>query len=134
MAKVGLTAEDQLAIQQLAARYNHAIDSGDGVAYADTFVDDGVLDAGELVLEGRTALQQFASAFPGSVRRPRHVATSLLIDGGGGEAVLRAYVQMYALVGDPPRPTVTASGTYTDSLVKLGGAWRFVRRTFTADA
>ncbi|HUY67320.1 MAG TPA: nuclear transport factor 2 family protein [Acidimicrobiales bacterium] len=134
MAKVGLTVEDQLAIQQLAARYNHAIDSGDGAAYADTFVDDGVLDAGELVLEGRTALRRFASAFPGSVRSPRHVATSLLIDGGGGEAVLRAYVQMYALVGDPPRPTVTASGTYTDSLVKLGGAWRFVRRTFTADA
>ncbi|MGH9207314.1 MAG: nuclear transport factor 2 family protein [Acidimicrobiales bacterium] len=130
---MGLTAEDQLAIQHLAARYNHAIDSGDGEEYAGTFVDDGVLDAGDLVLEGRNALKEFASAFPGSVRHPRHVTTSLLIDGGEGEAVLRAYVQMYALVGDPPRPAVTASGTYTDSLVKRGGAWRFVRRTFAAD-
>jgi uncharacterized protein (TIGR02246 family) len=134
MAGTDLSTEDRMAIQQLAARYNHAIDSGDGAAYAGTFVEDGVLDAGQLVLEGREALEQFASAFPGSVLCPRHVATSLLIDGGGDGAVLRAYVQMYALVGDPPRQTITASGTYTDSLVKLEEGWRFVRRTFTADA
>jgi hypothetical protein len=128
-----MTVEDQLAIQQLAARYNHAIDGGDGVAYADTFVDDGVLDAGELVLSGRRALEQFASAFPTSVRSPRHVATSLVIEGNDRDAELRAYVQMYALVGDPPHPEITASGTYRDSLVKLDDGWRFVRRTFTAD-
>jgi uncharacterized protein (TIGR02246 family) len=130
---MGLTVEDQLAIQQLAARYNHAIDSGDAVAYANTFVDDGVLDAGELVLEGRSALEQFASTFPTSVRSPRHVATSLIIEGNGSEAAVRAYVQMYALVGDPPRHEVTASGTYADALVKDEGAWRFVRRTFIKD-
>ncbi len=142
MAGADLSTEDRMAIQQLAARYNHAIDSGDGAAYAGTFVEDGVLDAGQLVLEGRGALEQFASAFPGSVHCPRHVATSLLIDADGdgdgdGDckgAVLLAYVQMYALVGDPPRQTITASGTYTDSLVKLDEGWRFVRRTFTADA
>ena len=130
---MGLNAEDQLAIQQLAARYNHAIDSGDGAAYAGTFVDDGVLDAGELVLTGHSALEQFATGFPNSVRSPRHVATSLLIDGGDGEALLRAYVQMYALEGEPPRPVITASGTYSDALVKLDGDWRFVRRTFSPD-
>jgi ketosteroid isomerase-like protein len=130
---MGLSADDQLAIQQLAARYNHAIDSGDGAAYAGTFVDDGVLDAGELVVAGRAALEQFASSFASSVRSPRHVATSLLIQGGGGEAVLSAYVQMYALVGDPPHQVITASGTYADALVKLDDGWRFVRRTFTAD-
>jgi len=134
MTGTELSTGDRMAIQQLAARYNHAIDSGDGAAYASTFVEDGVLDAGPLVLEGREALEQFASAFPGSVHCPRHVATSLLIDGAGAGAVLRAYVQMYALVGDPPRQTITASGTYTDSLVKLEEGWRFVRRTFTADA
>jgi uncharacterized protein (TIGR02246 family) len=133
MTGAPLTVEDQLAIQQLTARYNHAVDSGDGVGYADTFVDDGVLDAGELVLEGRTALEQFASAFPTSVRSPRHIVTGLLIEGSGGGAVTRAYVQMYALLGEPPQPVITASGIYTDSLVKLDGAWRFVRRTFTRD-
>jgi uncharacterized protein (TIGR02246 family) len=130
---MALSAEDQLAIRDLAARYNHAIDGGDGVAYADTFVDDGVLDAGELVLEGRPALEEFATSFAGSVQAPRHIATSLVIDGEGDHAELRAYVQLFAMVGQPPHHEVTASGTYTDSLVRVDGSWRFVRRTFNRD-
>ncbi len=130
---MALSAEDQLAIRDLAARYNHAIDSGDGGAYADTFVDDGVLDAGAFVLEGRSALEAFPPQFAGSVRAPRHVATNLVIDGDGDRAELRAYVQLYAMVGDPPRQEVAASGTYADTLVRAGGTWRFVRRTYTAD-
>jgi SnoaL-like domain len=128
-----LSAEDQLAIRDLAARYNHAIDGGHGAAYADTFVDDGVLDAGALLVEGRTALEQFGNSFAGSVRAPRHIATSLVIDGDGDQAELRAYVQMFAMVGEPPRHEVTASGTYRDTLVRLNGHWRFVQRTFTID-
>ena len=128
-----LSAEDQLAIRDLAARYNHAIDGGDGAAYADTFVDDGALDAGQLCVEGRAALEQFGSSFAGTVRAPRHIATSLIIDGDDDHAELRAYVQMFAMVGEPPRHEVTASGTYRDALVKVDGAWRFVRRTFTID-
>lgn len=128
-----LSAEDQLAIRDLAARYNHAIDSGDGSAYADCFVDTGVLDAGALVVEGRNALEQFGSSFATTVRAPRHIATSLVIDGDGDRAELRAYVQMYVMTGDPPRHEVTASGTYADTLVRARGTWRFERRTFTAD-
>jgi len=128
-----LSAEDQLAIRDLAARYNHAIDRGDGAAYADTFVDDGVLDAGALLLEGRRALEEFPPQFALSVRAPRHIATNLVIDGDGDRAELRAYVQLYALMGDPPRQEVAASGLYADTLVRADGAWRFVRRTYTAD-
>ncbi|MGA7416456.1 MAG: nuclear transport factor 2 family protein [Acidimicrobiales bacterium] len=131
---MGLTIDDQLAIQQLAARYNHAIDSGDSTAFAGAFVEDGVLDAGELVVEGRTALEQFGKSFHTSARAPRHVATNLVIDGKGDQATLRAYVQMYALVGDPPRQEITASGVYADTLSKIDGQWLFERRTFTSDA
>jgi uncharacterized protein (TIGR02246 family) len=130
---MGLTVDDQLAIQQLAARYNHAIDSGDSTAFAGSFVEDGVLHAGELLVQGRVALEQFGQSFHTSVRAPRHVATNLVIDGHGDQATLRAYVQMYALLGDPPRQQITASGTYDDTLSKVDGNWRFVRRTFTTD-
>ena len=130
---MGLTVEDQLAIQQLAARYSHAIDSGDGPAYADTFVADGVLDAGALQVEGSRALEQFADQFSNSVRAPRHVATNLVIDGAGEQATMKAYVQLFAMIGDPPRHQVTASGTYVDTLTKADGTWRFIRRTFNAD-
>ena len=131
---MGLTIDDQLAIQQLAARYNHAIDSGDSTAFAGAFVEKGVLDAGELVLEGRAALEQFGQTFHTSARAPRHVATNLVIDGNGDRATLRAYVQMYALAGDPARQVITASGVYTDTLSKVDGHWLFERRTFTPDA
>jgi uncharacterized protein (TIGR02246 family) len=130
---MGLTIDDQLAIQQLAARYNHAIDSGDSAAFAGSFVDDGVLHAGDLLVEGHSALEQFGQTFHTSVRAPRHVATNLVIDGHGDEARLQAYVQMYALLGEPPRQQITASGKYDDTLVKVDGNWRFVRRTFTTD-
>ncbi|HEV3264893.1 MAG TPA: nuclear transport factor 2 family protein [Acidimicrobiales bacterium] len=130
---MGLTVEDQLAIQQLAARYSHAIDSGDGRGYADTFVADGVLDAGALQVEGNAALEQFADQFSNSVRAPRHVATNLVIDGAGDQATMKAYVQLFAMIGEPPRHQVTASGTYVDTLSKADGTWRFIRRTFHAD-
>ena len=131
---MGLTVDDQLAIQQLAARYSHAIDSGDGAAYADTFVADGVLDAGALQVEGSHALEEFADRFANSVRAPRHGATNLVIEGAGDQATMKAYVQLFAMVGEPPRHQVTASGTYIDSLSKADGSWRFIRRTFNADA
>jgi ketosteroid isomerase-like protein len=128
-----LTVDDQLAIQQLVARYSHAIDGGDGVAYAGTFVEDGVLDAGALQVEGSHALEQFATEFPNSVRSPRHVATNLVIDGTGDGATCKAYVQLFAMVGEPPRHQVTAAGVYDDTLSKADGTWRFVRRTFIPD-
>jgi ketosteroid isomerase-like protein len=131
---MGLTTEDVLEIQGLAARYNHAIDSGDADGYLATFVEDGVLDAGGMMLEGHAALKDFASTFSSSARAPRHVATNLVIDGDGDHATLSAYVQMYLLSGEPPHQIIAASGKYDDTLRKDDGTWKFVRRSFTADS
>jgi uncharacterized protein (TIGR02246 family) len=131
---MSLTIEDHVAIQGLAARYNHAIDSGDADGFLATFVEAGVLDAGRMVLEGHAALKDFASNFSSSTRAPRHVATNLVIDGDGDQATLKAYVQMYILSGEPAKQIVAAAGKYDDVLVKQDGTWKFVRRTFTADS
>ncbi len=131
---MALTTDDQLEIQGLVARYNHAVDDGRGPAFADTFTAAGVLDAGELLVEGREALEKFAIGLPHSFRVPRHIATNLVIDGDGDRATLEAYVQMYALVGEPPRRELVASGKYADQLAKVDGRWAFVRRVFTRDA
>lgn len=132
---MGLTTDDQVEIQSLAARYNHAIDSGDGDGFIAAFVEAGVLDAGPgLVIEGHPALKDFAINFAGSVRAPRHVATNLVIDGDGDHATLKAYVQMYLMSGDPAQQVIMAAGKYDDTLIKEGGAWKFVRRNFTADS
>lgn len=130
---MGLSVEDQLEIQTLVARYNHAVDSGDGAAFKATFVKDGVLDAGVVQLEGHDALAAFAEKFATSTNAPRHVATNLVIEGDGSQATLKAYIHMSVMAGDPPQSTVTTAGSYNDTLVKEGGRWKFVRRTFTRD-
>jgi SnoaL-like domain len=134
---MSLTIEDHVAIQGLAARYNHAIDSGDSEAFIATFSEKGALNAGPLQIEGHAALGEFAKNFAGSVREPRHVATNLVVDGNGDAATLKAYVQMYVLAGEPgepPHQTVTTSGKYDDTLAKEDGSWKFVQRVFTADS
>lgn len=130
---MALTNDDHLEIQTLLARYNHAVDSGDGESYAVTFTEAGVLDAGALYLEGREALAGFAEGLPNSQWAPRHITSNLLIDGSGDRATVQSYVQMFALAGDPPVQQVAASGRYSDQLVKLEGRWHFERRVFSRD-
>jgi SnoaL-like domain len=130
---MGLTIDDRLAIQDLAARYSHAVDNGDAEGFGATFVETGVLDAGRVQLEGHSELKEFALNFARSRRAPRHVASNLVIDGDGDTATLKAYVQMFVLTGEPPQQTVSVSGTYDDVLTKKDGSWKFVRRTFTSD-
>lgn len=50
-----MTAQDYFEIQQLYAKYNHAIDSGNADGYADTFTPDGVFNGNA----GRDALKKF---------------------------------------------------------------------------
>ena len=127
-----LSIEDKLEIQELAARYNHAVDSGDGAAYAATFTDDGVMAAGEMKLEGRDALEQFAKGFGQSQNSPRHVISNIVVEGDGDHATLRAYIQMFVM--DNGRQQIATAGKYNDDLIKKDGKWRFVRREFIADS
>jgi len=131
---MGLTTEDRLAIQDTAARYSHAIDSGDADGLVATFTDTGVLDAGQVQIQGHEALKAFTVEFADSNRAPRHVASNFVIEGDGDRATMKAYVQMFALAGEPPQQTVAISGKYEDILTKQDGSWKFERRSFTADS
>ena len=55
-----LTTADTLEILDLIARYNHAIDSDDGEAYADTYTDDGVFQYPRGSARGRRELAELA--------------------------------------------------------------------------
>ena len=59
-AQQKLTAQDYTEIDQLYARYNFSIDSGDAEGWADTFTPDGVFGGNT---EGRAALVEFATNF-----------------------------------------------------------------------
>ncbi|MFN8026570.1 MAG: nuclear transport factor 2 family protein [Acidimicrobiia bacterium] len=131
---MSLPVEDVLAIQKLLADYNHAIDSGDADAFAGAFVEDGTLDVGHGVTEGRAALKEFAGALPSMVPGIRHLISNISIEGSGDRASTKVYLQAYVTAGGAAETKLIISGIYRDDLRREDGEWRFVSRTMTPDA
>lgn len=123
-SKPAFTAGDYIAIQQLYARYNNAIDSGDAEAFANTFVPDGIFNT----MKGHDALVRFVHYWRANLKggNLRHWNTNLTItptaDGANGSVYLM-------LIDVSARPPVIASAfKYEDQLVKTPKGWRFKKR------
>ena len=120
-----MTAQDYFEIQQLYAKYNHAIDSGDGEAYADTFTPDGVFNNNA----GREALVKFVKdAWVGRMNGAtrQHWNTNLLINGDSKQATGSVYLMLVDLSTKPV--SVMTMAMYDDQLVKTPQGWRFTKR------
>jgi uncharacterized protein (TIGR02246 family) len=120
-----MTAQDYFEIQQLYAKYNHAIDSGNGEAYADTFTPDGVFNNNA----GRDALVKFVKEtwvgrMNGASRQ--HWNTNLMITGDSKQAKGSVYLMLVDLSTKPA--SVMAMAMYDDELVKTPQGWRFTKR------
>src|SRR5260221_391719 len=99
-----LTAQDLVDIQQLYAKYNWTLDSGDAEAYASTFTPDGVFNNNV----GHDAIVKFANTFHGGIgAHVRPSDTKLLItpsaQGGRGPPyrVLAGRRAQPVAVGEP---------------------------------
>jgi uncharacterized protein (TIGR02246 family) len=124
-----LSTDDHLAILDLAARYNHAIDGGDPQAWADTFTADGVFVSTRSGRHaGREALVAFAEDFARTRKGIRHWVNNLVVEGDSatGRASLRCYLLLWDTNQSPP--AVVGAADYEDDLVRVDGAWRFARR------
>lgn len=129
---MALSADDILAIQQLYARYNHAIDFADPEGWANCFTPDGVFASptqGETV--GRDALRSFAAAFVQRMKA-RHWTNNLVVEGDGATARGSCYLALLVLGEGGPR--IAATGVYRDELVRTLEGWRFRRRDVTLDS
>jgi uncharacterized protein (TIGR02246 family) len=134
-------AEDRARIQDLQARYELALDSGDAAAYAALFTPDGVLEAPGDVARGREAIRQEllemqkrdaqqaaqSGAVSGHVIE-RHVVSNVVIRVDGDKATSTAsWVEM-----DDKNPgrraQIGAFGQYQDQFVKTHGHWLFSKR------
>jgi hypothetical protein len=120
-----LSAQDYMEIQQLYARYNVAIDSGDAEAYAATFTADGVFNnfAGHDALVG--FIKIWRERLNGANRR--HWNSNLLISGDGNNATGSVYLLLLDIGSKPAG--IAGVGSYTDSLIKTPKGWRFTKRT-----
>lgn len=119
-----LTALDYQEIQQLYARYNFAIDSGDPEGWAGTFTDDGQF----ATMTGRAALVKFASDWHerGQTMKLRHWVTNIVITPSVDGVTGKCYYYLLDIAAKPPQ--VGGGGTYEDVLVKTSNGWRFKKR------
>jgi len=123
-----LSAQDYIDIEQLYATYNHAIDSGDGEAWAATFTPDGTFNkfTGHDQLVG--FIQTWKEKMNGGNRR--HWNTNLRIvpskDG--------ATASVFLMLVDVSTKSIVATGMYNDTLVKTATGWRFKTRATKMDA
>ncbi len=124
-----LTADDYVEIQQLYARYNNAIDSGDAEGYAATFVPDGTFNT----FTGHDALVGFINDWRGKMNGAtrRHWNTNLTITGTPEGASGSVYLMLVDVSTRPP--SIVAEAKYDDQLVKTPDGWRFKKRVTKAD-
>jgi hypothetical protein len=124
-----LSAQDYFEIQQLYARYNIAIDSGDAEGWAATFTADGVFNT----FSGHDALVGFIKTWReklnGATRK--HWNNNLQVTGNSKEASATTYLMLVDLSTKPP--SILMTGAYTDSLVKTKDGWRFTKRMTKSD-
>ena len=128
---MSLSTGDIAEIQNLAGRYCHLMDAGDGENCAALFAPDAVFEIVDLMTsEGREAIAGAVQMFPQVLPGVRHLVTTMAIDGDGDSATMQAYL-LNLNVGD--EPSLKQTGTYADELVKIDGHWHFARRTLTMD-
>jgi uncharacterized protein (TIGR02246 family) len=132
------TAADQLMIQDVMARYEWALDSGDAKAYAGLFADDGTLVFAGNERKGRAAIQTeietLVKTFAASGNAPKiqHILSNLVVEQHGDTADAKSF---WTEIWNPTGKAmaVRAAGHYEDKLVKRGGKWWFARRQIFDD-
>lgn len=124
-----LSAQDTIDIQQLYARYNIAIDSGDAQGWAATFTPDGVFNA----ISGHAALAEFVNTWREKLNGAsrRHWNNNLRLTGNSKEASGFVFLMLIDVSTKPI--SIVGTATYTDSLVKTKDGWRFRKRTTMSD-
>jgi hypothetical protein len=123
----GLTTQDYIDIEQLYATYNHAIDSGDGEAWAATFTPDGTFNkfTGHDQLVG--FIQAWKEKMNGGARRHWNTNLRIVPSKDGASA------SVFLMLVDVNTRGIVATGMYDDTLVKTANGWRFRTRQTKMD-
>jgi len=132
--------EDREQIRELLAEYIRCLDARDHATYARLFARDGELTFAQGHAKGPQAIRELmeegerkadparTAAMAGSV----HLLTDLSIQINGDQATAHSRWTLIVRSGQS-RPVVSASGHYSDLLIREDGNWKFQRREIVAD-
>ena len=127
--------EDKFAIQELIARYNHAIDFGNYDAWVDCFDEDGVFQSSQFGrFVGRAELKKFTEDFEAlraTLPKVRHCVMNTVTEVEGDKALSSSYLQV--LITGKEGVKLLFCRRYDDTFVKVGGEWRFKERKAIRD-
>jgi hypothetical protein len=138
-----LSIEDRLAILDLVATYNHALDHGTALEWVSTFVHDGTFSSENRssggtekgwVYEGRDELKELYESVHARLgtKAVRHWNNNHLIEVAGDTASHSCYYM--GIVVDGGVPTAHHTGIYYDQLKKTDDGWKFTHRRIVFDA
>ncbi len=121
---------EKLAIQELFARYAHAVDNLDPEAWVQCFTPDGVFQVGNRAMRGQAALRGYAEVHVREIRC-RHLMGNFLYEIHGDEAA--GQCSMLATLATAGGYKIFAQGRYVDRLVKQNGQWKIAHRRVELD-
>ena len=124
------TVADKLAIRELSARYNFAIDEGRVDEWVATFTEGGTFESSLLGTHtGQAALREFGKGYSAAFNG-RHCTTDHVVDVDGDRARQRCYL---VLVNNEGGSRVSTTAVYEDDLERTPEGWRFVHRRVVPD-
>jgi hypothetical protein len=126
-----MTVANRLAIGDLTARFNRALETGDLETWIGTFVQEGVLrEAGGGSFSGHRELAQFFRAAASDRIR---VTTDAQVEVDGVHARQDCRFLTLRPGSNGAGPVVEAVGRYRDALVYERGRWHFSSREVVSD-
>lgn len=126
------TADDFMQISQLFARYNQAVDNGDGDGWASTFTEDGVFHDETRCVQGRSALAELVGRNPrlGKDRERFHVQSlGPIIYTDRNHASVRSTILVLGVAADGNATSPIITAVASDELKRESGNWYILYRT-----
>jgi 3-phenylpropionate/cinnamic acid dioxygenase small subunit len=127
-----LEAIDMILIQQLLARYGHALDTADWDGLAALFTDDAVIDYTSARAEAvHTGTDEIVGYFRAANHPAAHHVTNIVIDveadPAGRVEVTSKFIAPFTRARNVPIRFF--GGDYRDEVVKTPDGWKFAAKT-----
>jgi ketosteroid isomerase-like protein len=119
---------DRELIKELTHRYAHCVRQHDVEGVVNLFAQEGAVEMGPSVVQGRTALRKFYAETLPKLGTPYDFLHNHVIELHGEQATSVCSVEVRGVQGEK---SVIGAGHYEDAYTTQGGEWKFARRKIT---